>query len=183
MINRTEEIQKIIDANGFKSYLEIGLGNGVNFKAIKCEKKIGVDPDVKFLSNNFKVTSDKFFEQIDEKYDLIFLDGLHHSDQVGRDIVNAWNCLNKGGIIVIHDVKPLDEVCQRVPRESVAWTGDVWRAWYGLKKAYPKLNYGYIDERTGLGLIYKSKHKIELGFVDNKTTYQEYHNAKGWEVK
>ena len=181
-MKRTEIINQIIKEKGYTSYLEIGLGDGANFKNIVCENKIGVDPDVKLSSNTFKVTSDKFFEQVDEKYDIIFIDGLHHSEQVERDIINSWNVLSPNGTILIHDIKPLDEKCQRVPREQVQWTGDVWRAWYGLKKAYPKLKLSYIDERVGLGVIEKSRHKIEAGFVDNETTYSEYDEAKGWEV-
>ena len=195
MINRTKEINRIIKENGYTSYLEIGLGNGANFQDIDTELKIGVDPEydmVKFahLRSDGKlasVTSDEFFfrlgiEEPQLKFDLIFIDGLHHADQVERDIINAWNCLNKGGQIIIHDVKPLDDKCQRVPREQTTWTGDVWRAWYGLKNSYPKLKFDYIDERVGLAIIHKSRHKINLGFVDYETTYQEYDNLKGWKV-
>lgn len=190
MINRTNEINRIIKENGYKTYLEIGLGNGANFNSIQLQEKFGVDPNMPNLTEGItkEQTSDDFFswyvkesnEFPEHKFDLIFIDGLHHADQVERDIVNAWKCLNKGGQIIIHDIKPLDEKCQRVPRETLAWTGDVWRAWYGLKKSYPSLKYDYIDERTGLGIIHKSKHKIELGFVDNETSYNEYDRLKGW---
>lgn len=187
MINRTEVINGLIQKNGYKSYLEIGLGNGANFKAIKCENKVGVDPNVITLvafqnANIEPILSDDFFESNKNKFDIIFIDGLHHAEQVQRDIVNAYNCLNANGVILIHDVKPLSEDCQKVPRIQDSWTGDTWRAWYGLKKAYPKLKIDYIDERVGLGIIYKSKAKIKAGFVDNETTYQEYDEAKGWNV-
>lgn len=182
MINRTEEINRIIKEKGYTSYLEIGLGNGVNFRSIEVETKIGVDPDsIIDKAGVFKMTSDEWFTDSD-KFDLIFIDGLHHADQVQRDILNAWRCLNRDGMIIIHDVKPLDEKSQRVPREQTAWTGDVWRAWYGLKKTYPKLRLDYIDERVGMAIINKSKHKISEGFVDNETSYEEYNSKKGWEV-
>ena len=181
MINRTQEINRIIKENGYTSYLEIGLGNGVTFRSIDVETKVGVDPDI-VAGDVATMGSDEYFVNNSDKFDLIFIDGLHHSDQVERDILNAWRCLNRDGMIIIHDVKPLDEKCQRVPREQTAWTGDVWRAWYGLKKTYPKLRLDYIDERVGMAIINKSKHKISEGFVDNETSYEEYNSEKGWEV-
>ena len=181
MINRTEEINRIIKENGYKSYLEIGLGNGANFKAIECDVKIGVDPEVTGKDIG-TLDSYTFFEHCQDTFDLIFIDGLHHADQVERDIINSWNCLNKGGKILIHNVKPLDEKCTRVPREQDSWTGDVWRAWYGLKNTYPKLKLDYIDERVGLAIIHKSRHKIESGFVDYETSYEDYNDYKKWEV-
>jgi hypothetical protein len=182
MINRTNEIKRIIKENGYTSYLEIGLGNGANFKEIVCDEKVGIDPEsVIDMAGVFRMTSDEWFTD-SHGFDLIFIDGLHHADQVERDIINSWNVLNKGGQILIHDVKPLNEVCQRVPREQTQWTGDVWRSWYGLKNTYPKLKFDYLDERVGLAIIHKSRHKIESGFTDFETDYEIYNNLKGWEV-
>ena len=159
MINRTNEIKRIIKENGYTSYLEIGLGNGSNFKEIDIETKIGIDPAVSGKDIG-TIESDTFFEHCQDTFDLIFIDGLHHADQVERDIINSWNVLNKGG----------------------QWTGDVWRSWYGLKNTYPKLRVDYIDERVGIAIIHKSRHKIEAGFTDFETAYQIYNNLKGWEV-
>ena len=180
-MKRTEIINQIIKDRGFGSYLEIGIGSGHNFVNVNCETKVGVDPEYKKLSNVLSVKSDTFFNQQNDTYDLIFIDGLHHAEQVERDIVNAWFSLNSGGIILIHDIKPLDEVCQRVPRESVAWTGNVWRAWLGLKSNYPKLKTSYINERVGIGMIEKSRHKIKEGFIDWETSYEYYNEMEGWE--
>ena len=182
-MTRTQSIQKLIDDNGYKSYLEIGLGDIKNFKTIQCDIKVGVDPAIKNVEGVLSLTSDQFFERWmlhGENYDLIFIDGLHHSDQVERDIVNSWNCLNKGGMILIHDIKPPTFDAQVVPRKQAVWTGDVWRAWNGLKST--KLKLGYIEEPYGLGVIYKTRNKLELGFVDYDTKWKEYNEAKGWLV-
>jgi cobalamin biosynthesis Co2+ chelatase CbiK len=53
--NKTELIQALIDQNGYKSYLEIGLGDQANFNALQVEYKEGVDP-------LYNLTSDAFFE-------------------------------------------------------------------------------------------------------------------------
>jgi hypothetical protein len=190
MRQRIDIINGFIDENGYKSYLEIGLGDGKHFNAVKAEQKIGVDPEYGFESNVYGTTSDAFFEwyskecskDVGHKFDLIFIDGLHHANQVERDIVNSWKCLNKGGTILIHDIKPPSFESHIVPRKSKIWCGDVWRAWNGLKKRYGTLNLDYIDEEFGLGVIYKSRHKVEVGFLDTVTIWQEYNEAKGWKV-
>jgi len=180
MNKRTEYINGLIKEHGFSSYLEIGLGDGNNFRGVDIDYKIGVDPKV-FSLNTFNVTSDDYFNKSENTHDLIFIDGLHHADQVERDIVNAWNCLNKGGIILIHDIKPHTFEMQQVPRIQTVWTGDVWRAWNGLK-INTKLKLDYWDDQYGLGIIHKSRHKLELGFLDMDTTFEDYKANEGWKV-
>jgi hypothetical protein len=170
-MNKTQTIQSIIDQNHYKTYLEIGLGDMVNFEALQVEYKQGVDPII-------NTTSDEFFKANTQTFDLIFIDGLHEAEQVEKDIVNAWNCLNTKGQILIHDIKPPTFDSQVVPRKKKIWCGDVWRAWYGLKST--KLNLGYFEEDFGLGVIYKSKHKLTSGFVDVETDWKQYNKTKGW---
>ena len=170
-MNKTERIQSIIDQNQYKTYLEIGLGDMVNFEALQVDYKQGVDPE-------FNLNSDSFFEANTQSFDLIFIDGLHHAEQVEKDIVNAWNCLNAKGQILIHDIKPPTFDSQVIPRKQKIWCGDVWRVWNGLKST--KLKLGYLDEDFGIGVIYKSKHKLTVGFVDGQMDWKEYHKKKGW---
>lgn len=182
---RTQTINKIISDNGYESYLEIGLGDGANFINIKADSKIGVDPNVPNLRKEIielviTERSDTFFENNNDKFDVIFIDGLHESEQVERDIVNAYKALNKGGVILLHDVNPPSEKAQRVPREQVQWTGDVWRAVVGFKSEYgDKIKIGYFDDPYGLFAIYKTgRYAVKEGFVNNKMTYQEFDKNK-----
>ena len=87
-MKRTEIIQLLINKIKAKKYLEIGMGPGLNFAAIKCEYKICVDPNPTVLVTH-RMTSDEFFFQNQEKFDIIFIDGLHWSEQVYKDIVQA----------------------------------------------------------------------------------------------
>jgi hypothetical protein len=61
----------------------------------------------RFQSNNrlkkFKMNSNEFFLSNSKKYDLIFVDGDHSSDQVKIDIENSWKVLNKGGYLILDD--------------------------------------------------------------------------------
>jgi len=49
------------------------------------------------------MTSNEFFMTNSKKYDLIFVDGDHSSNQVKIDINNSWNILNKGGYLILDD--------------------------------------------------------------------------------
>lgn len=126
-MNRTNLINYIIKKQGYHYYLEVGVGTGRNFKAIECLVKNSVDPD-ETTSAKFHCTSDWFFANHDFKYDLVFIDGLHHADQVRRDIINSWECLNEGGCLVIHDTNPDREEITHVPRDSKEWCGNVYQA-------------------------------------------------------
>src|SRR5688500_11701548 len=92
-MTRTELINYIIKKQGYSTYLEIGIGTGKNFEAIKCRLKVGVDPAIEYKKGKlYNETSDSFFAKNNGGYDIIFIDGLHHADQVRKDIINAWAC-------------------------------------------------------------------------------------------
>ena len=38
-----------------------------------------------------------------EKFDLIYIDGNHHADNVLKDAINSFKTLNKGGFIIFDD--------------------------------------------------------------------------------
>ena len=104
-MNRTDIINAIARKIKAKSYLEIGVDNGINFASIKCDRKVGVDPNPR-MPGIHPMTSDTFFAQNDETFDLIFIDGLHIFEQVYRDIENALKVLNPNGYIICHDTNP-----------------------------------------------------------------------------
>jgi hypothetical protein len=124
-ISRLDLILKIINKNNYKSYLEIGCDDNKIFNSINLKRKIGVDP---YMGGNFRGTSDEFFFQNREKFDCIFIDGLHIYDQVKKDIVNSISVLNKNGTIILHDCLPQTLSAQAVPRHRYLWNGDVWKA-------------------------------------------------------
>ena len=78
---------------------------------INIKYKVGVDPCLEAHDREptFKLTSDDFFAKNKETFDIIFIDGLHESEQVERDINNSLLCLNQGGYIVCHDINPTKE--------------------------------------------------------------------------
>lgn len=163
---RTEIIQSLINKINAKSYLEIGIGPGINFNSIVCDHKISVDPNP-YVSVSFKITSDEFFKQNKETFDVIFIDGLHWSKQVYLDILNSLNILNKDGYIICHDMNPHNEFVQRYPEPmpGTPWTGDCWKAWVKLKSERTDLDMRVVDTDYGCGII--SKGKQTLLDIDN----------------
>jgi predicted O-methyltransferase YrrM len=187
-MNRTQLINSLIKEHGFKSYLEIGLGKGINFLKIDNPlefNKVGVEPNINFKIEDFpdytviKADSDYFFDKFDYKFDLIFIDGYHTAEQVEKDIVNSWSRLNKGGVILLHDINPPTKESQEVPKVSSPWKGTVWRAFVGFMNKYPKIKAYTTNHDTGIGWIWKSKHKVDFGFIEEEMTYEEFDANRG----
>lgn len=179
IMNRTKIIQSLIDKVNAKSYLEIGVDNGINFQTINCNKKIGVDPNTNTIAT-YHETSDAFFEKNNETFDIIFIDGLHHADQVYKDILNSLKVLNDGGYIVCHDMNPLEESHQEIPFVSGAWNGDCWKAFVQLRCERSDLQMHVVNADHGCGIISKGKQSL-LKLSNVPTEYKFFNiHRKEW---
>jgi len=129
--HHTQLLNALIEKYGLKMYLEIGINNpNGNYNKINLpvQCKVGVDPCLDGVKDNLlPIDSDTFFKMQTDVFDLIFLDGLHHSDQIKKDFENALACLSDNGFIVIHDVLPENEEGTKVPRDTKQWWGDVYK--------------------------------------------------------
>ena len=171
-MTRTELINKLIKKYDYKSYLEIGVNTpsqpGYNWVGVDIETKHGVDPNV---DTTYRMESDTFFsDHITQKYDIVFVDGLHLFEQVYKDIVNSLSNLNDGGVIVVHDCNPTTEITQRRLRASDAWHGDVWKSIVRLRLENPELDVCTVDTDEGCGIIKKGKQDL-LVVEDGVDTY------------
>lgn len=111
MFSRCDIINYFIKTRGYKTYLEIGVEKGLLISNVNCEIKIGVDPNPLcsqeiYEKHIVKATSDEFFKLLDEneKFDIIFIDGDHHYQQIIKDIHNSLKHLSSNGIILLHDM-------------------------------------------------------------------------------
>lgn len=173
--NRSDIIQEIINLKNFKSYLEIGCDDDVNFNKIKIDLKVGVDP---ISGGNIRKTSDAFFKNNQIFFDCIFIDGLHEYHQVRKDIKNSLYFLKKNGVIFLHDCLPRSYFEQAIPRSQHLWTGDVWKAIVEFRTINEvDTCVGLLD--MGLGVIVKRKNSNKLN-IDVKNfkelKYKDYYN-------
>jgi hypothetical protein len=177
-MTRTEIIQSLINKINAKKYLEIGMGPGKNFNSVICDYKICVDP-TPTVPVTFSLTSDDFFKQNKEMFDVIFIDGLHWSEQVYNDIINSLNILNEGGYIICHDMNPHSELIQRYPQPApnTEWTGDCWKAWVKLRSEKSDLTMLVVDTDYGCGVIHKGnqtpiylKNELTWDYLNNNRT-------------
>lgn len=156
---RFDIINYLISVNGYKSFLEIGTQEKINLNSVRIEKKICVDPDPN-AGADYQITSDEYFENNFEKFDIVFVDGLHHADIAYRDILNSLKRLNPGGCVVVHDLIPYSYEAQVIPLEkasdmgTVAWNGDVWKAWIKLRTERDDLVMNCVDTDHGCGIIH-----------------------------
>ena len=176
-MRRSEIINNLIREYGYTSYLEVGTENpNNNFNLINIKHKVSVDPDPKG-EITFLGTSDDYFDSIkdtDTMYDIIFIDGLHHDDQVDKDIENSLRHLNPNGTIVCHDCLPFNEKMQRKGYVfGEEWTGDVWRSIAKLRIDRDDLEIRTIDTDFGCGIIRRGEN-VKYNASHDELTYGYY---------
>jgi hypothetical protein len=177
-VKRWTLINYLIEQNNYVNYLEIGVNDALCIRQIKASHKDGVDPypgsEVGggiYPEINYPISSDQFFDLIkghNIKYDIIFIDGLHHSDQVDKDIVNSLNHLVPNGTIVMHDCNPPEYEIQLVPRQTGIWNGDVWKSIVKVRHSNPNVKINVVDTDWGVGIIQFGNQELY-----NKTILEE----------
>ena len=172
---RFDIINKLINSKKFKSYLEIGCQSDVNFSKIKIENKVGVDPQ---SGGTLRMTSDEFFSQNKDTFDLIFIDGLHIHEQVLKDIDNSLKVLNENGVILLHDCLPAKIWHQTIPQTHSSWNGDVWKS-IVQSRTREDIDTYTIKADQGLGLILKRTNRDKLVHPINNfknLKFKDYYN-------
>jgi phage tail protein X len=153
----------------YKTYLEIGCDANQTFGHVGSffDTSICVDP---VKGGTHRMTSDDFFANNNQTFDVIFVDGLHEARQVLRDVYHALRYLNDGGTIVLHDANP-HHSSQQQPDMSKSdifgWCGDVWKAIVALR-LQEGLEIVVGDFNNGVGLIRRRRnlHKLPMEWED-----------------
>lgn len=185
-MNRIDIINQIQEKYNFSNYLEIGVRHTQDcFDHIKCRTKHSVDPGFENPNNpaTYPFTSDDFFNKLnnnqldlslDYKWDIIFIDGLHLSYQVEKDILNSLEHLNPNGIIVLHDCNPFlyEDNYTRLVEDywNQAWNGTVWKAIYKLRTSRSDLSICTVNIDEGVTLIKRGFQKL----IPFENPYFEY---------
>ena len=152
-INRSTVTRFIAQAFHVGSYLEIGVNDGGTFNIISAHKKVGVDP--KGPPATHKMTSNEYFQQNTDLFDLILVDGLHTYDQTNTDMFMSFKRLNKYGWMVVDDIHPTFPMQANptyVQEGTIGWQGECYKAWINMRMLYPE--YGFINiEGTNVGVV------------------------------
>jgi len=154
IVYRYHIINHLINKYQYKKYLEIGVGEGNTFNNVEIENKTGVDPNSK-SSSIHTITSDEFFDKNTEKFDIIFIDGLHLDYQVDKDIINSISRLNTSGSIVLHDCNPPTKEHGTEKWILSAWNGTVWKSIVKLRCTITGMYVSVVDIDWGCGIIQK----------------------------
>jgi predicted O-methyltransferase YrrM len=154
-MQRYDIINTLAKKYNYKTYLEIGTQHGQGFVHIDIPHKVCIDPDKKYADLTHEMTSDEYFEQYKDKFDIIFVDGLHVEEQSTRDIINALNCLNENGTIIVHDCLPH---CEEFTQ--VCWNGTVFRSIIDLRYHNTDVEIQVVDTDNGCGIIRKGKQDV-----------------------
>lgn len=150
-MNRTKLLQQLIKTFNYKSYLEIGCAMDHNFNQITAAIKVGVEPHPQH-GGTHKMTSDEFFATNNQLFDLIFIDGLHISDQVDKDIQNSLKFISNNGTIVMHDCNPVGEENQRQYVVVSDWNGDCWKS-FVKARGFDNVDSAVGDFDHGCGVL------------------------------
>lgn len=171
--------QRLLDLYPSPAYLEIGVQEGLTFHRLDAARKVAVDPTFVFdvdaarrdnpAAAYHQMPSDDYFatrRAFDERFDVIFIDGLHTFDQTLRDLLNAVSCLKPGGVIIVDDVMPASYAASLPSfEESVhlrqllgdaypAWMGDVYRLVFFIRDYMTAFDYATIAENHGQTVLW-----------------------------
>ncbi len=146
-------------------YVEIGCRTGRSLALARCPS-IGVDPDYEITAELvaptrlFAQTSDSFFaredfwEVLEERPDLSFIDGMHLVEYALRDFIGLERCSKPSSVILIDDVLPARTRGMSRERKGKYWTGDVYRLVPILREYRPDLAVAVYDvDAKGLAVI------------------------------
>jgi hypothetical protein len=196
LCNRYDVINYNMDSS--HSYLEIGVEYGTTFNNVHFLNKLGVDPSPKINDDRILLkTSDKFFEDNNgiNTFDVIFIDGMHQAEYFLKDFINSMKVLNKGGIIIVDDILPLNYNEQlKIPikhyyednilKYGEPWTGNGWSVIYYILENYSSnFEFTYYNHPNYRGIgVFKNIKSFEINYdiINTINTYEYFIDFKDY---
>lgn len=189
-MTRHETLARLLALYDAPSYLEIGVNRGETFRELQAARKVGVDPNFLFDTTAEAVPgritfhpmpSDAYFAgpHGGDRFDVVFLDGLHTFEQTLRDLLNAVAVLNEGGVIVLDDVLPnsydasLPDFAHvqalRVSAEALgtgwsadgSWMGDVFKLVFFIESFLQRFSFATVAEGHGQTILWEQVRPAE----------------------
>jgi hypothetical protein len=150
-----------------RTYLEIGVRSGQSLALARC-RSVGVDPAFEVKEEMLapvslvRRTSNDFFAQVGPggpfggmPVDLAFIDGMHLFEYALADFAHTEPFTAWSSVAVFDDVCPREAAWATRKRETVSWTGDIFKVEQALRTLRPDLTFVQVDtEPTGLLLVF-----------------------------
>ncbi|WP_205474588.1 class I SAM-dependent methyltransferase [Nocardioides sp. SYSU D00038] len=179
-IPRHQVVRRLLATYDDPRYLEVGVSAGRTFHQLAASTMVAVDPEFRFdhvaaarehpHATYHPVTSDEYFGTVigrDDKFEVVYLDGLHTFEQTLRDLLNALEHLTPDGVVVIDDVRPpsyhaslpdLSQVARL--REAAgdptkAWMGDVYRLVWFIDTFCQQLTWRTVANNHGQAVVWR----------------------------
>ena len=189
-MERADIINHLIKTYNYKSYLEIGYGNGYTFDKVDAPTKIGVDGGKGTPADDtivVRMRSEDYFKmaatQGGAKYDIIFIDGSHLQEDVEKDVTSALEFLNENGSIVMHDCNPPNKFFQERQQSPHVggWCGDVWKAFVKLRVAREDIEMCVVNTDYGCGVVrFGNQSPLKID-TEKDLTYENFEqNREDW---
>lgn len=180
--SRHYRLNRFASINSAKSYLEVGVANGATFFRVDAKAKTAVDPAFRFDQQQrqaegllfFETTSDQYFSDIvkpSDKFDLIYLDGLHTFEQTFRDFCASIPHSHERTIWLIDDTVPINmasayadqgrfrAVKRALNEASPAWMGDVYKVVFAIHDFFPQYRFATFSSGHGQTAVWHSTRK------------------------
>lgn len=97
------------------------------------------------------------FRQSGRRVDISLVDGWHTYQTAYRDLVQMFDLLNDGGILVVHDCLPLSREGAAPRFRQGNWWGMTYKAFLDFVLQTPSLDYFTLDCDHGCGVIIKNR--------------------------
>lgn len=149
-----------------------------------------VDSDDNIIDIPINYQSGEHKNETYNKFDAIFIDGMHQVEYILRDVNNSIKYLNENGKIFIDDILPSNhnEQCKIPVRHyyengilkyGEPWTGDVWKLIYHILLKYKEnintLKYYNHPNYRGVALItLKNNFEIDEKDIDTINNYEYF---------
>ena len=165
---RYELINYLIRKNNYKNYLELGIGPyKENFNNITTEvNKTGVDVMISG-ENILTTTTDHFFENNTDKFDIIFIDADHNESAVIRDFYNSLKIIKENGMILLHDIGP-----ENIENTGINSSGTAYLAWLKIRQeSFYTASFRFLPDYVFpkgdvLGIVMPNKQGIPLTNIE-----------------
>lgn len=111
------------------------------------------------------------FEKSGSIVDICLVDGWHTYQTASRDISMAYNKLQDGGILVVHDCLPPDRETAQPTFRLGPWCGVSYKAFLDFVLIEPTADYLTINSDFGCGLIIKNQ-TFEAALLAKSRSFQ-----------